>query len=77
MANILVASYYSRWDMAAHKGRIALYDSGNQLIENHLFTDPAEFDVIAGMLRHEQPVWFDTEAKYLRAGSEPVGERDT
>lgn len=76
MANILVASYYSRWDLSEHKGRIALYDSSNQLIENHLFNDPAEFHVVAGMLRHEKPLWFDTKAKHLRAGSEPVGEWD-
>ncbi|NTW52080.1 MAG: hypothetical protein HGB22_05785 [Chlorobiaceae bacterium] len=77
MANILVTSYYSRWDLVGHKGRIALFDSGNQLIENHLFTDPAEFHVIAGMLRHEKPLWFDTDVKHLRTGSEPVGEWET
>lgn len=74
MANILVASYYSRWDLAEHKGRIALYDTSNQLIENHLFIHPAEFQVVASMLRHEKPLWFDTEVKHLRTGSEPVGE---
>ena len=74
MANILVASYYSRWDLAGHKGRIAMYDSSNQLIENHLFSDPAEFQVVASMLRNEKPLWFDTDVKHLRTGSEPVGE---
>jgi len=74
MANILVASYYSRWDMQEHKGRIAFYDSSNQLIENRLFSDPAEFQVVVSMLRNEKPLWFDTAAKHLRTGSEPVGE---
>jgi len=74
MANILVASYYSRWDLAEHKGRIAFFDSGNQLVDNHMFTDPAEFQVVVSMLRNEKPLWFDTEAKHLRAGSEPAGE---
>jgi hypothetical protein len=74
MANILVASYYSRWDLTGHKGRIALYDPSNQLIENHLFSDPAEFQVVASMLRNEKPLWFDTDVKHLRTGSEPVGE---
>ena len=39
MANVLVASYYSRWNLNEHKGRIALYDSSNQLIENRVFKD--------------------------------------
>lgn len=74
MANILVASYYSRWDLGAHNGRIALYDSSNQLIENHLFSDPAEFQVVASMLRNEKPLWYETEAHHLRTGNEPTGE---
>jgi hypothetical protein len=74
MATILVASYYSRWDMIDHKGRIAFYDSSNQLIENRIFNDPAEFQVIVSMLRNEKPLWFDTDVKHLRTGSEPVGE---
>lgn len=74
MANILVASYYSRWDLALHKGRIAMYDSSNQLIENHEFSDPAEFQVVASMLRNEKPLWYNTDASHLRTGSEPVGE---
>ncbi|MCW8795776.1 MAG: hypothetical protein OQK67_01775 [Chlorobium sp.] len=74
MANVLVTSYYSRWDLNGHKGRIALYDSSNQLIENRIFKDPAEFQVIISMLRNEKPLWFDTKAHHLRTGSEPVGE---
>ncbi|NTW81994.1 MAG: hypothetical protein HGB36_01295 [Chlorobiaceae bacterium] len=74
MANILVAGYYSRWDIHRHAGRIALYDSNNQLIENHAFTDPAEFQVVISMLRHEKHVWYETEAHYLRTGNEPAGE---
>lgn len=74
MANILVASYYSRWDLAGHKGRIAFFDSANQLIDNHMFTNPAEFQVVVSMLRNEKPLWFDTDVKHLRTGSEPVGE---
>ncbi|ASQ89705.1 hypothetical protein CHL67_01120 [Prosthecochloris sp. GSB1] len=74
MANVLVASYYSRWDMNEHTGRIALYDSSNQLIENRVFRDPAEFQVVISMLRNEKPLWFDTEVLHLRTGSEPVGE---
>ena len=76
MANILVASYYSRWDILNHKGRIALYDSSNQLIENHAFTDPAEFQVVISMLRHEKNLWYETEAHHLRSGNEPAGEGD-
>jgi len=74
MANILVTSYYSRWDLNGHKGRIALYDSSNQLIENRIYNDPAEFQVIISMLRNEKPLWFDTKVHHLRTGSEPVGE---
>jgi hypothetical protein len=74
MANILVSSYYSRWDITEHEGRIAFYDSNNQLIENHVFKDPAEFQVVISMLRHDSPLWYDTEACHLRAGAEPAGE---
>ncbi|MCG8342187.1 MAG: hypothetical protein MI684_05050 [Chlorobiales bacterium] len=74
MANVLVASYYSRWDLNEHKGRIALYDSSSQLIENRIFKDASEFQVVISMLRNEKPLWFDTEAHHLRTGSEPVGE---
>ncbi len=74
MANVLVASYYSRWDLNEHKGRIALYDSSNQLIENRIYKDPSEFQVVVSMLRNEKPLWFDTEVHHLRTGSEPVGE---
>ncbi|MDT9546443.1 MAG: hypothetical protein HQ516_04195 [Chlorobium sp.] len=74
MANILVASYYSRWDIKNHTGRIALYDSANQEIENHAFSEPAEFQVIVSMLRNEKPLWYETEAKHLRTGNEPTGE---
>ncbi len=77
MANILVASYYSRWDLKEHKGRIAMYDSGNQLIENHMFSNPAEFQAVVSMLRNEKPLWYDTEAQHLRTGSEPVGEGES
>ncbi|KZK74696.1 MAG: hypothetical protein A3K90_09670 [Pelodictyon luteolum] len=76
MANILVASYYSRWDIHTHTGRIALYDSSCQLIENHAFTDPAEFQVVVSMLRNEKPLWYETEAHHLRAGNEPAGEAE-
>ncbi len=74
MANILVASYYSRWDLHKHTGRIALYDSSNQLIDNHRYENPAEFQVVVSMLRNEKPVWYETEARYLRTGNEPAGE---
>ncbi|WP_041463940.1 hypothetical protein [Pelodictyon luteolum] len=76
MANILVASYYSRWNLHNHTGRIALYDSGSQLIENHIFSDPAEFQVVVSMLRNERPLWYETEAHHLRAGHEPAGEAE-
>jgi hypothetical protein len=74
MANILVTSYYSRWDLHKHTGRIALYDSDNRLIENHTYTDPAEFQVVIGMLSNEKHVWYETEARYLRTGNEPAGD---
>ncbi|MBM3421878.1 MAG: hypothetical protein FJY09_01290 [Chlorobi bacterium] len=76
MANILVSSYYSRWDLAEHEGRIAVYDSDNQLIDNRIFRDPAEFQVVVSMLRHDTPLWYDTQACHLRAGTEPAGESD-
>ncbi len=74
MANILVSSYYSRWDISEHEGRIAFYDSDNQLIENRVFKDPAEFQVVVSMLRHDAPLWYDTEVNHLRAGTEPAGD---
>jgi len=76
MANILVASYYSRWDLHKHTGRIAIYDSSSQLIENHAFSGPAEFHAVVSMLRNEKPLWYETEAHYLRTGNEPAGENE-
>ncbi len=76
MANIFVASYYSRWDMSNHQGRIAMYDSNSQLIENRIFKDPSEFQVVISMLRNEKPLWFNTEVHHLKTGSEPVGEAE-
>ena len=32
MAEIEVGSYYSRWDLDDHVGRIQLYDTGNTLL---------------------------------------------
>jgi hypothetical protein len=80
MALTQVARYYSRWDMDNHDGRIALYDAGNSLLDNRVFSNPDEFQVIVGLLRYEQPLWFDDASKHLRTGfginGEPVGEEE-
>lgn len=81
MALTQVARYYSRWDLDNHNGRIALYNSSNSEIDNRTYSNPEEFQLIVGMLRFEQPLWLDTDAKFLRtgfgSGGEPVGEEET
>lgn len=81
MALTQVARYYSRWDLDSHNGRIALYNSSNSEIDNRTYSNPEEFQLIVGMLRFEQPLWLDTDAKFLRTGfgstGEPVGEEET
>jgi hypothetical protein len=81
MALEQVARYYSRWDLDSHNGRIALYDAGNSTIDNRVYNDPEEFQVIVGILRNERPLWFDTNTKHLRTGfgstGEPSGEEES
>lgn len=81
MALKQVARYYTRWDLDNHDGRIALYDSSNKAIDNRVYTNPEEFQVIVGMLRNEKPLWFDPSAKHLRTGfgatGEPTGEEES
>lgn len=81
MALTQVARYYSRWDVDNHNGRIALYDSSNSTIDNREYGNAEEFQVIVGMLRNEQPLWFDTDTKHLRTGfgstGEPTGEEES
>ena len=76
-----VVRYYSRWDLDNHDGRIALYDSTNKELDNRVYSNPEEFQVIVEMLRYEKPLWFDNGTKHLRTGygssGEPVGEEET
>jgi len=78
MALVEVARYYLRWDLDNHDGRIALYDTSNNSLDNRVYSDPQEFRVIADLLRHERPLWLDTDTRHLRTGfastGEPTGE---
>lgn len=81
MALTPVARYYSRWDLDNHDGRVALYSAANVTLDNRVYTNPEEFQVIVEMLRYEKPLWFDTDTKHLRTGfgvtGEPVGEEES
>jgi V8-like Glu-specific endopeptidase len=76
-----VARYYSRWDFDNHDGRIALYDTGNNLLDNRTYNSAKEFRLIVELLRQERPLWFDNSVKHLRTGyaayGEPVGEEES
>ena len=80
MALVQVARYYLRWDLDSHDGRIALYDASSSVLDNRTYGSPDEFRLIADLLRHEKPLWFDTDVKHLRTGfgstGEPVGEQE-
>jgi hypothetical protein len=80
MAEIEVGSYYSRWDLDTHEGRIQLYDTGNTLLHFHNTNSPEEFLVLLDMLRNEKPLWFEDTRIQLRTGlgvpREPVGEEE-
>ena len=81
MALKQVARYQSRWDLDNHNGRIALYDASNNELDNRVYSNPEEFQVIVEILRYERPLWFDPSAKHLRTGfgatGEPIGEEET
>jgi hypothetical protein len=81
MAEIEVGSYYSRWDLDDHVGRIQLYDTGNTLLFFQDTNSPEEFLAIVGMLRNEKPLWFEDTRNQLRTGlgepREPVGEEES
>jgi hypothetical protein len=81
MALTQISRYYSRWDLDNHDGRIALYDIGNNELDNRTYTNPDEFQLIVDLLRNEAPLWFDTVAKHLRTGfgatGEPIGEEES
>jgi hypothetical protein len=80
MPLIEIASYYSRWDLDNHNGRVALYDATNNQLDNRVYTSPEEFQVIMDLLRNEKPLWFDTGEATIRTGfgasGEPVGEEE-
>ena len=80
MALIEVKRYYSRWDLDSHKGKVILFDTDNNFLDEREYTDPDEFQVIVGMLRNEKPLWFSPTMKHLRTGAlgsgEPVGEQE-
>ena len=81
MANIEVARYYCRWDLKNGNGRIALFSSTYDALDNRTYSNPEEFQLIVDMLRNEKPLWFDSDTKYLMTGSgeigEPTGEEET
>ncbi|MBA3036411.1 MAG: hypothetical protein FP814_07955 [Desulfobacterium sp.] len=81
MALKQIARYYTRWDLENHNGRIALFDSNNEYLDNRTYKNPEEFQVIVGMLRNEKHLWFDTNTKHLRTGfgikGEPTVEEET
>ena len=75
-----VERYYARWDVVNHNGRIVLYDASNTELDNRIYTNPTEFQLILEILRFEEPLEFEDSAKHLRTGfgayAEPVGEEE-
>ena len=80
MALIPIARYYSRWELDNHDGRIALYDAVNTQLDNRVYNNAEEFQLIVDLLRNEKPLWIDTAVGHLRTGfgatGEPVGEEE-
>ncbi len=78
---IEVDKYFARWDLDNHTGRIVLYSEKDGKIEeldNRVYPNLAEYQLILEMLRLEKPLYFDDRTKHLRTGfgadGEPVGE---
>ena len=78
---IEVKRYFARWDLDNHTGRIVLYDTNNVELDNRVYPNLAEFQLILEMLRFEKPLYFDDSTKHLRTGfgaaGEPVGEEES
>jgi hypothetical protein len=74
MTDPTVFSYTIRWNLDNHRGRIALKDSANNVLDDRAYTSPEEFQLVVGILRNEKPVLFDGAQNVLRTGPEPVGE---
>ncbi len=62
-----ISNYTCVWDMDDHKGFIGLF-SGEEYQYGHEYTDPAEFTAVLDLLRHEKPLYFDPENKWISAG---------
>jgi hypothetical protein len=49
-------------------------------LDNRVYNNPEEFQVIVDILRNEKPLLFDDSTKHLRTGfgatGEPVGEEE-
>ena len=80
MALTEVKRYYSRWKLDTHQGKIILYDTDNNVLDNRNYGDANEFQLVVGMLRNEKPLYFSDTLKHLRTGAlgsgEPVGEEE-
>jgi hypothetical protein len=80
MALKRVKSYSYYLDLDNHKGGIILKDENYQNMFKGLFKDPEEFQVIVGMLRYEERLWFEDEKKQLTTlgpTTEAVGEEQS
>lgn len=49
-------------------------------MDNRIYNNPEEFQVIVGMLRNEKYIWFDPNTKHLRTSfgllDEPSGKEE-
>jgi hypothetical protein len=74
MADREVLHYTIRWNLENHRGRILLVDPANNVLDDRVYENVDEFQLVVGILRNETPVRFDDVQKILRTGREPVGE---
>jgi len=66
---VKVTRYYSCWDDYNNVGKVILYDRSSNKLDERVYNNPEEFQVILGRLRNEKPIWFGTHSKHLKTGT--------
>ena len=67
MAISEITNYTCVWDIDDNFGFIGVF-SGDGFIAGHEYKDPAVYMAVLGMLRHESPLYYDSDNQWISAG---------